>query len=153
MDFNFEVWHWLVLGFVLMVFEVFSLTFAALWFGVAAMMMSILLWLMPLLSNTVQVLIWLILSVLLAVAWFKWIKPLSIDRTKAGLGRELVIGQIGFMVHPPQAGQTGLVRFTLPVMGSDEWVCRSDVLLSIGDRVQVTDVVGNELLVRPIGSK
>jgi hypothetical protein len=62
--------------------------FAALWFGIAAVVVSILFWLFPSMSFTLQVVCWIILSIIMYCSWFKFIKPLSIDKTKAGLSRE-----------------------------------------------------------------
>ena len=142
-----EPWHWLVLGAVLIIAEMFLTTFASLWFGVAAMMVAALMWLLPL-SLVWQVMIWLILSVLLVIVWFRFIKPLSVDRTKAGLGGSVIIGETGMIVVKPQPNQLGKVRFSVPIVGADEWLCRTrDETVEVGDRVVVTDIVGNELIV------
>jgi acyl dehydratase len=51
--------------------------------------------------------------------------------------------------------QTGLdhsqivVRFPMPVLGSDEWNCRSTAPVKVGDRVRVIDIMGNDLVVQP----
>ena len=42
-----EPWHWLVLGFSLMIAEIFIPTFASLWFGAAAVIVAALAWLLP----------------------------------------------------------------------------------------------------------
>lgn len=142
-----EPWHWLVLGFVLMIAEMFIPTFASLWFGTAAVIVAALSWLLPI-PVLFQVLIWLALSVLFMFAWVKYIKPLSVDRTKAGLGGSVIIGETGMIVVKPQTGALGRIRFNVPIVGADEWLCRTqgeDV--EIGDRVTVIDIVGNELVV------
>lgn len=144
-----EPWHWLVLGFVLMIVEMFIPTFASLWFGAAAVIVAALSWLLPI-PLAIQVLIWLGLSVLFMFAWVKYIKPLSINRTKAGLGGSVIIGETGMIVVKPQAGGSGLVRFNVPIVGADEWACRTqDEAVEVGDRVVVTDISGNELIVAP----
>ncbi len=48
---------------------------------------------------TTQIVTWIILSVLCTLLWFKFIKPLSIDKTKAGLSREATIGQVGMVIQ------------------------------------------------------
>ena len=142
-----EPWHWLVLGFVLMIAEMFIPTFASLWFGGAAVIVAALAWLLPL-SLLWQVLIWLSLSVAFMFAWVKYIKPLSIDRTKAGLGGSVIIGETGMMIVKPHDDQLGRVRFSVPIVGSDEWFCRTnDAEIEVGDRVVVMDIIGNELVV------
>lgn len=148
MEFQFEVWHWLVLGMLLIILEMFIPIFAVLWFGVAALVVAILLWLIPSFPAAAQLLTWGVLSIISGVLWFKYLKPLSIDRTKAGLSREAVIGQVGFITVLPQHSQIGTVRFSLPVLGADEWLCRSEEPLELGERVRVVDILGNELVVK-----
>ncbi len=144
-----EPWHWLVLGLLLMIAEIFIPTFASLWFGAAAVIVAALSWLLPV-PLILQVIIWLVLSVLFMFAWVKYIKPLSVDRTKAGLGGSVIIGETGMIVVKPQAGVLGLVRFNVPIVGADEWPCRTnDEAVEVGDRVVVTDISGNELIVAP----
>ncbi len=147
--FAIEPWHWLVLGIVLMIVEMFIPTFASLWFGAAAIIVAALAWLLPI-SILWQVLIWLGLAVLLMIAWFKYIKPLSVDRTKAGLGGSVIIGETGMLIVKPQGNQLGRVRFSVPIVGADEWFCRTrEQGVEVGDRVVVVDISGNELIVAP----
>lgn len=144
-----EPWHWLVLGFLLMIAEIFIPTFASLWFGAAAVIVAALAWLLPI-PLFAQVIIWLALSVVFMFAWVKYIKPLSVDRTKAGLGGTVIIGETGMIVVKPQDGISGRVRFNVPIVGADEWDCRTiDETVEVGDRVVVTDITGNELVVAP----
>lgn len=149
MEFILEPWHWFVLGILLMLSELVITAFAALWFGIAAIMVSVLLWLFPMMGITTQVIMWIILSVLCTLLWFKFIKPLSIDKTKAGLSRETTIGQIGMVIRVGLAHEQIVVRFALPVLGADEWNCRSLAPVEVGDRVCVVDIMGNDLVVQP----
>jgi len=41
------------------------------------------------------------------------------------------------------------VRFPMPVLGSDEWECRTLDSVQVGDRVRVVDILGNDLVVQP----
>ena len=142
-----EPWHWLVLGFVLLIIEMFVPTFASLWFGGAAIIVAALAWLLPI-SVSMQIIIWLVLSAIFLLAWFKFIKPLSGDRTKAGLGGSVIIGETGMIIVAPQLERAGVVRFSVPIVGAAEWMCRtSGEQVAVGDRVIVTDIIGNELIV------
>lgn len=149
MEFILEPWHWFVLGILLMLSELVITAFAALWFGIAAIMVSVLLWLFPMMGITTQVIMWIILSILCTLLWFKFIKPLSIDKTKAGLSREATIGQIGMVIRVGLSHEQIVVRFALPVLGADEWNCRSLAPVEVGDRVCVVDIMGNDLVVQP----
>lgn len=143
-----EPWHWFVLGIGLMLIELVVPTFAAIWFGIAAIMVSILYWIFPWMGFATQVITWTVLSILCTVLWFKFIKPLSIDKTKAGLPREATIGQIGMVIQVGLNHEQIKVRFSLPVLGADEWLCRTTSNVQVGDRVIVTDILGNDLLVK-----
>jgi len=149
MEFAFEPWHWFVLGVLLILSELVLPAFAALWFGIAAIMVGILLWLFPMMGFTTQLVIWIVLSVLCTLLWFKFIKPLSTDKTKAGLSREATIGQVGMVIQIHMEHDLITVRFPMPVLGSDEWNCRSLEPVRVGDRVRVVDILGNELVVKP----
>ncbi|ENV35094.1 NfeD family protein [Acinetobacter gerneri] len=148
MEFIIEPWHWFVLGILLILSELILPAFAAIWFGIAALMVGILYWLFPWMSLTTQIVVWIVFSILCTVLWFKMIKPLSIDRTKAGLPREATIGQVGMVIQIGMAHEQVKVRFPMPVLGSDEWNCRSLEPVQVGDRVRVTDILGNDLVVK-----
>lgn len=149
MEFVFEPWHWFVLGVLLILSELVLPAFAALWFGIAAIMVGVLLWLFPMMGFTTQLVTWIILSVLCTLLWFKFIKPLSTDKTKAGLSREATIGQVGMVIQTHMEHDLITVRFPMPVLGSDEWNCRTLEPVQVGDRVRVVDILGNDLVVKP----
>jgi inner membrane protein len=152
MEFILEPWHWFVLGIVLILSELILPAFAALWFGVGAVVVAILYWLFPM-SLTMQLTLWVIISIACTVAWFKFIKPLSTDKTKAGLSREATIGQVGMVIQTNLEHDQIKVRFPMPVLGSDEWNCRTQSIVQVGDRVRVIDILGNDLVVQPHNSK
>ncbi|NNH38423.1 NfeD family protein [Acinetobacter terrae] len=149
MEFAFEPWHWFVLGILLILSELVIPAFAALWFGLAAIMVGVLLWMFPMMGFITQIVTWIILSVLCTLLWFKFIKPLSIDKTKAGLSREATIGQVGMVIQTHMEHDLITVRFPMPVLGSDEWNCRTLAPVQVGDRVRVVDILGNDLVVKP----
>ncbi len=148
MEFEVQYWHWIVLGIGLVLLEIALPSFTALWFGVGAILVGIALLIAPDLSLAAQIISWAVLSSLLAWGWFKYLKPLSVDKTKAGLSREALIGEVGQVLSPPTDDRRGKLRFPAPVLGSDEWsfICHDAV--AVGDRVQVADLSGNSLIVR-----
>ncbi|MEJ2454759.1 MAG: NfeD family protein [Candidatus Thiodiazotropha sp.] len=150
MSFGIEYWHWIVFGVLLVLSEIALTTFFILWFGVAAIIVGGILFFAPSLALSWQIFIWTLLSTLLAVAWFKYLKPLSIDRTKAGLSREAIVGEIGQVISVPGEERRGRMRFPAPILGTDEWQIISSDSLAIGDRVRVKDVSGNSLLVEKV---
>ena len=150
MEFAFEYWHWIVFGIALMLSEIFIGSFFIVWFGAAAIVVGLLLLPLPNMSGTAQLILWAISSASFALAWFKLIKPLNIDKTKAGLSKEAMLGEVGQVLQVPSGDKRGKVRFPAPVLGSDEWLIISHETVSIGDRVSVVDLSGNALIVEKI---
>ena len=143
-----QPWHWLVLGLLLMMIELFVLSLTALWFGVAALATALVAWTLPI-GLAVQIVLWLVLSIVCCVLWFRLIQPKIKNRTLSGLGGAVIIGEIGMIVQVSPVAQTGVVRFSVPKVGASEWVCRTldGSPLSVGERVVVANVIGNELAV------
>ncbi|BBO87428.1 hypothetical protein DSCOOX_06080 [Desulfosarcina ovata subsp. ovata] len=79
---------------------------------------------------------------------FKYIRPKMTDRTKAGISREAAIGETGQVIRQPGQGSRGMVRFTTPLLGAEEWPFICDTTVGVGDRVSVVDISGNTLVVR-----
>ena len=150
MEFAFEYWHWIVFGIALMLSEIFIGSFFIVWFGAAAVVVGLLILPLPNMSGTAQLVIWAISSASFALAWFKLIKPLNIDKTKAGLSKEALLGEVGQVLQVPSGDKRGKVRFPAPVLGSDEWLIISHEAVSIGDRVSVVDLSGNALIVKKV---
>jgi membrane protein implicated in regulation of membrane protease activity len=148
MDFALLYWHWIVVGIVLMLAEIFLGSFFIIWFGAAAVVVGLLLIPLPAISVAAQVIIWAVLSTAFALAWFKLIRPLNVDKTKAGLSKEALLGEVGKVLRVPSGEKRGKVRFPAPILGSDEWLIISQDELAIGDRVSVMDLSGNSLIVK-----
>jgi inner membrane protein len=147
MNFTILYWHWLIIGMALLISELFIGSMTIFWFGLGAMVIAAILFLIPGLGLNWQLFIWAVLSGLVTFLWFKYLKPLMVDRTKAGLSREAALGEAGLVIKVPVDGSRGIVRFVTPLLGSDEWpfICEQDV--STGDRVFVKDISGNTLIV------
>ena len=150
MDFQILYWHWLVLGMILVLAEIFIPSFTIFWFGLAALLMGLLAFAGIHMDLTWALFAWMVFSILFTVGWFKWIRPMAKDRTKAGLSREAVVGERGLIIKAPSGeGARGEVRFTVPLLGADTWPCICQSPLNAGDTVMVKDVLGNALLVEP----
>jgi membrane protein implicated in regulation of membrane protease activity len=142
-----QYWHWLVFGMILIIAEIFIPSFTIVWFGLAALAVGALVWLAPAVSLTMQLLLWAIFSALLATFWFVVMKPRMLDKTRAGMSREALLGETGQVIRTPEGDRRGVVRFSKPLLGSDEWSFICDEPLQLGDRVQIRDVSGNTLVV------
>ena len=146
---EFEVlyWHWLVIGMLLIIGEIFVSGFTIFWFGLGGLVVALVLALVPSLSLAWQLLLWALSSAIFTLLWFQLVRPRMIDRTKAGIAREAALGESGQVIKAPIAGQRGVVRFTTPLLGSDEWPFICEQPVAPGNRVYVKDISGNTLIV------
>jgi membrane protein implicated in regulation of membrane protease activity len=122
-------------------------SFTIFWFGLAGLLVGIILFLVPAVGFTWQLFIWAMGSCVMTLLWFKFLKPLMADRTKAGISREAIVGESGQVIRAPADKQRGTVRFTTPILGAEEWPFICDGEVRVGDRVRVTDISGNTLIV------
>ena len=147
MAFELLYWHWLVFGMVLIIAELFIPSFTIFWFGLGALIVGGVLLFAPHLSFSWQLYLWAGASSLFTFLWFKFFKPLMFDRTKAGISREAILGESGQVVKIPTDKTHGIVRFTTPLLGSDEWPFICEGVVRVGDRVFVREISGNTLIV------
>lgn len=139
-------WHWMVLGFALVLLELAVPTFFLVWFGVGAIIVGIALVAFPALSFTWQVLAWLACSVVFVILWFKIFKP-GLHKTRAGMAKGAAIGEVGLVTRDIRPLGKGEVRFQKPLLGSDVWESIADEEIKSGERARVLDVEGNTLKV------
>ncbi len=99
-----EYWHWLVLGLVLLILEMFAPGAILLWFGVAGLVVGVLQLIFgDLLGPQLQWLLFSIFSIVSIVAWKSYAKKNKIDvrdendtlnqRGKALIGKEFVLSE------------------------------------------------------------
>lgn len=149
-DFQVLYWYWLVFGMILVLLELAVPSFTIFWFGLGALVVGALLMLIPGLSLTWQILVWVLASTAFVLYWFRVLKPRMTDRTKAGISREAVLGETAMVTRLPEGDRRGEMRFSVPMLGSETWsfICADDV--AVGDRVMVQDVSGNTMMVKKV---
>jgi len=147
LNFTIEYWHWIIFGLLLSVSELFVLSFVLLWFGLSAIAVGLILAIIKI-SLTIQILLWILLSVFNIFAWFKWISPRLKNKTLSGMSREKMLGQVGTVIefNPAHEGR-GTLRFPAPILGADEWQFICAEKLEVGVRVIVQEFSGNSLIV------
>ena len=91
MELHMLYWHWLVLGVVLVVAEIFIPSFTILWFGLGALVVGVVALLVDI-PFSLQVLLWTVFSVVFTVLWFKLVKPRMVDSSNSQGARESAIG-------------------------------------------------------------
>jgi membrane protein implicated in regulation of membrane protease activity len=139
-------WHWIVLGIALTLLELAVPAFFLVWFGVGALIVGLVLLPVPELSFAWQVLVWIACSLLFIWLWFKVFKP-GFYKTRAGMSRSGVVGEIGLVIRDIRPFEKGQVRFQKPVMGDEVWESLADEEIKTGERVKVLEVEGNILKV------
>ena len=153
MEFKILYWYWLVFGMLLIIAEIFIPSFTIFWFGLGGIIVAGILLLSPDLALSWQLFFWAIASCGFTFLWFKFFKPLMKDRTKAGISKEAIIGESGQVIKVPNKGKRGIVRFTTPLLGDDEWPFMSQEKFALGDRVFIKDISGNTLIVDKNGKE
>lgn len=137
-------WHWIVLGLGLAMIELMVPSFFIIWFGLAALLVGLVVLVVPDLGFSAQIFIWTLLSIGMTALWFKIFRPGN--KTRSGQA-DAALGEIGVLVRAIEPMGRGEVRFQKPVMGSDVWPCVADEAIAAGERVKVIAVDGQLLKV------
>lgn len=145
---NIQYWHWIVFGLVLACGELLLPSFILLWFGISAILVGVLLLLQPV-SVTAQLLIWVVLALINVWLWFKWITPRFKTESLSGMAMESMLGRTAIVITCDGAheGRRGMLRFSMPVLGSDEWHFIAEEPVEPGMRVVVREFSGNALII------
>lgn len=143
-----EWWQWAVAGIGLILAELAIPAFVLIWFGLGALLVALILAVIPALGLTVQLAVWLIMSLALVALWFKFFKP-NYHKTQVGMSEANIVGEVGVLTREVAPFLKGEVRFQKPMVGSDVWPCIADVSLASGVRVKVLSVEGSLLKVGP----
>jgi membrane protein implicated in regulation of membrane protease activity len=139
-------WHWVVLGIVLMLLELAVPSFFLVWFGLGAVIVGVLLAAAPFMPFAFQILAWTASSLLFVWLWFKVFKP-NMYKSRVGMARGSLIGEVGLVTRDVRPYQKGQIRFQKPILGDEVWECVADEEIRVGERVRVLEVEGNTLKV------
>lgn len=142
---NLEWWHWAVGGIVLILLELALPAFFVIWFGLGALLVALIAFVLDL-SLTAQLALWMLASIAMTVLWFKVFDQRR-HKTLSGTAAGEVIGEVGLLVGAIEPFGRGKVRFQRPILGSDEWTCLAETAIPAGERVRVTAVEGSFLKV------
>ena len=139
------MWIWGAIGLILLAAEMATGTFYILWFGIAAICVSIALWVFPMMPAAIQFAMYAALSLGSLAIWkLHYQKTETHSRVGQAQGEE--IGRVGTMVESA-GNQNGKIRFTQGLMGSREWVAVSSQAIEAGSDATVVAVEGNALRV------
>lgn len=140
------MWLWGILGLTLLAVEMMTGTLFVLWFGIAALALSILVWLVPSMSISIQLLIYAISALGSLFVWRHFYqKSEVIYRTGQAQGDE--IGVAGIVIHEISLHKNGTIQFAQGVMGSREWPAVADEHIEAGTLAEIIAIEGNTLRV------
>ncbi|TDQ57198.1 hypothetical protein EDC45_1593 [Mesocricetibacter intestinalis] len=143
---NWGLWHWLILGFVLLIGEIIIPGIFLLWWGLAALIIALPAWLLPSLSLTLLAVLYALLSLLLSLVWWKYQHGRDMrDQAVSVLNRrdQAMIGMQG------RVSEIGEGRIGRGCFGDTTWRIEGEGL-AVGDTVEVLSVRGITLSVRKI---
>ncbi|MDF2724014.1 MAG: hypothetical protein K0Q59_3689 [Paenibacillus sp.] len=128
-----ELWAvWLIVAGVLLIIEMFTLTFYLLWFGlglVAAAVVGLFI--------TDSVIVQIIVGSITVLALTVFTRPLTRRFRRAGGFKDAVdelVGKRGFVLEPIAKGKHGVVK-----VGSETWSAVSDETLAKGEPIVVVE--------------
>lgn len=141
------VWIWGILGLILLAAEMATGTFYLLWFGIAALCMSVALAVLPLMPAAVQLFLFGVLSLGSLAIWKINYKKTS-PHLRVGQSQGEEIGRIGTITETVSARHNGRISFAQGVMGSREWTAIADEEIEAGMDAVIVGVEGNALRVK-----
>ncbi len=145
---QFRTWHvWLILGLVLAAAEIFVSGFFLLWFAVGALLASLLAWLQV--PPSVQIGTFLVSSLLLLV-FSRTVLRSILFQSQANIATniEALKGRNGIVIKTIEGGfKRGSVKIEGEVWSA---VCADDIEITEGSKIEVLEVVGNKVKVKPL---
>ncbi|MEQ1767365.1 MAG: NfeD family protein [Methylotenera sp.] len=141
------MWVWGTIGLILLAAEMATGTLYGLWFGIAALIIGVLTWLVPGLSVSVQLLLFAVLSIGSLFIWRTYYKKTE-THSRVGQAQGEEIGRVGLIIEAVGPTQNGRIQFTQGVMGSREWTAVANKAIEVGSQAEVVAVEGNSLRVK-----
>ncbi len=139
-------WHWIVFGIALLIWDMSMGTFFILGLGIAAIIVGILDIFLDT-SFTLELTIWMILSILVIAVWFKWFREEPVTESGQSNYR---LDTLGVVMEDIQPHSRGKVTFDTPVLGNTSWHAISKVDIAKGTRVKIVQISGQLIEVAPI---
>lgn len=138
-----EFWHWLVLGLLLVIAEIFIFGAVLIWLGVAALIVGVLVFFIPALIWIPSLLVWSVLSVALIGAFHLYRKnnPAKVMAPTINRRGEQYVGR-HFTLTKDIVNGTGELH-----VDDTRWKIVSDHDLPAGSKVKVLAVEGTSLRV------
>jgi len=140
-------WHWIILGLLLLILEIFTGTFIMLGLGIGAVIVGIIDFIF-IISLNQKLLIWSIFSIIIVVILFKYFKDKN-SQEKSGQS-DYAIGVKGIVEEPIDANGRGKVKFNTPILGNTIWYVTAKEDIPILSKVKVVKIKGQLIEVEKI---
>jgi len=140
-------WHWIILGLLLLILEIFTGTFIMLGLGIGAVIVGIIDFIF-IISLNQKLLIWSIFSIIIIVILFKYFKDKN-SQEKSGQS-DYAIGVKGIVEEPIDANGRGKVKFNTPILGNTIWYVTAKEDIPILSKVKVVKIKGQLIEVEKI---
>ncbi len=144
-----EYWIWASIGTLFLILEIVLPGFILFWFGVSAIFVSVLT-LFLLKTLEVQIIAWLVLSLVFVFTYF-YQKKGKVSKNEDPVFK--YIGIKGEIIQPIVGSKMGKVKLDVPINGIFDWNAiseKKDESIEVGERVEVVGIDGIKLIVRKI---
>lgn len=139
-------WHWIIVGILLLIAEMMVGTFFMLGLGVAAIVTG-LIDMLFVTTFSIELLLWIVFSLLAIVAWFRWVKePRKTDSGQSNYR----LDTLGIVQEDIAPHSRGKVTFDTPVLGNTSWHATAKIDIAKGIRVKIVQINGQLIEVEPI---
>jgi membrane protein implicated in regulation of membrane protease activity len=144
------IWIWAAFGIALLTIEMTMVgTLDILWFGIAALCVSLAIWLFPSMPYAWQFTMFAVLAIGSLALWRLYNKKTEMH-SRIGQSQGQEIGRVGKVIKACGPSQSGRIQFTQGLMGAREWTAVSDEGIEAGAEANVVAVEGNALRVKAI---
>ncbi len=141
-------WHWIVFGVALLILDMVLGTFFILGLGVAAVTVGAVDAFIGI-SFTIELTLWMALSILAIAAWFKWLREAPLTDSGQSNYR---LDTLGIVIEDIQPHSRGKVTFDTPVLGNTSWHATAKIDIHKDTRVQIVQINGQLIEVQPINT-
>jgi len=136
-------WHWVIFGFILLIFELATFIFVFLAFGIASILVGIIDLFLSTNINA-ELLIWSLLSAILIIVKYLFFKKRDVYHVGQSSHMLETMGEVSQKI---EANRVGKVIFDRPFLGSKEWSASATEGIAVGERVKILEVKGQLIFV------
>jgi inner membrane protein len=139
-------WHWIIIGILLIISEMFTGTFIMLGLGLATILVGVVDNIYPI-SFEMQLTLWITLSILSIALWFKYLKDTSVESSGQS---NYSLETRGTIEEAIESNGRGMVKFDTPVLGNTHWPATSKTYIPANSRVKIVAIKGQLIEVKEI---